>query len=370
MRVLHLSDHYLPVLGGIETHVSDLATRQAARGDDVSVLTWTPASVEGRVSPDAGPVRVRRVRSLLEGARLDVSGFDVVHVHLSVVAPFSAPLAALAARRGVPTVVTVHSMWNGMGPVPAAAAALSGLRSAPVVWTAVSTVAAAHVEARLPGGARVRVLPNAVAVAPRERSPDAPRDGSVHLATAMRVARRKRPLPLVAMVGRLAREVDVPLRLTVVGDGPLRSRLERRAAAAGLEDVVVTGRLERPEVLARLATADVYVAPAVLESFGLAALEARCVGLPVVGHAASGLVDFVRHGVDGLLADSDGDLVRLLAGLVRDPAARTRIAEHNRTVPSGLTWAAALDRHDATYVSACRLAGRRRGRSLLVGADR
>ena len=34
--------------------------------------------------------------------------------------------------------------------------------------------------------------------------------------------------------------------------------------------------------------ADVYVAPAVLESFGLAALEARCVGLPVVGVSAAG----------------------------------------------------------------------------------
>ena len=33
----------------------------------------------------------------------------------------------------------------------------------------------------------------------------------------------------------------------------------------------------------RLLASDVYVAPAILESFGLAALEARCVGLPVVG---------------------------------------------------------------------------------------
>jgi len=370
VRVLHLTDHYLPVLGGIETHVSDLAGRQAARGDDVTVLTWTPARVEGRVSADAGPVRVHRVRSLLEGARLDVSAFDVVHVHVSVVAPFSAPLAALAARRGAPTVVTVHSMWNGLGPVPAVAAALSGLRSAPVVWTAVSTVAAARLQARLPGDVRVRVLPNAVAVAPRERTPVAG-DGSVHLVSTMRVARRKRPLPLLAMVERLARDVEVPLRLTVVGDGPLRSRLERRAEAAGLEDVVVvTGRVERPEVRARLATADVYVAPAVLESFGLAALEARCVGLPVVGHAASGLVDFVEHGVDGLLAETDAELVRRLVDLVRDPAMRHRIAEHNRRVPTGLSWPAALERHDATYVSACRLAGRRRGRSLLVAADR
>ena len=42
MRILHVTDHYPPVLGGIETHVATLAARQAARGDEVIVLTSTP----------------------------------------------------------------------------------------------------------------------------------------------------------------------------------------------------------------------------------------------------------------------------------------------------------------------------------------
>lgn len=350
MKILHLTDHYLPVLGGIETHVAALAARQAARGDEVTVLTSTPSSAEGRHCDDAGPVAVKRVPSVLEGARVDFTAYDVVQAHVSVIAMFSAPLASLARRQGVPTVVTVHSLWNGLGPIPAAAASLAGLRRAPVLWTAVSRVAAEQLRSRLPGRPHVPVLPNAVEVAPRVRSPRRETGWPVRLVSTMRIARRKRPLQLVAMFDMLSRSTASPVELTIVGDGPLRPHLERRLRNARLmESVTVTGRLEPAEVLLTLAEADLYVAPAVLESFGLAALEARCVGLPVVGHAASGMTDFVRDGVEGWLCDSDVEMVERLRQLVDDATLRHRVSEHNRTAPSVLTWQNALDHNDAAY---------------------
>ncbi len=350
MRILHLTDHYPPVLGGIETHVAALARHQAERGDDVTVLTSTPPDADGRHRDDAGPVTVRRAGSVVGGRAFDMGGFDVVHAHLSVMATFSSPLAGRAARRGIPTMVTVHSLWNGMGPIPATAASLAGLRSAPVMWTAVSRTAADQLQRRLPRGTRVRVLPNAVDVAPRLRTPAARSDRPVRLVSTMRVARRKRPLQLLRMFEALSRSVDVPPELTIVGDGPLRPRLERHLRRTGLEDAAtITGRVDPEEVVEILAESDVYVAPAVLESFGLAALEARCVGLPVVGHAASGMTEFVRNGVEGMLCSSDTEMVQRLRELVLDPDLRHEISEHNRTVTSPLTWASALDQHDAAY---------------------
>jgi glycosyltransferase involved in cell wall biosynthesis len=354
VRILHLTDHYLPVLGGIESHVAALAGRYALNGHDVTVLTSTATTADGQHARDSGPVSVRRARSLREGLTFDFAAFDVVHAHLSVVAPFSAPLAAIAARRGVPTVVTVHSLWNGLGPVPAVAAGLAGLRAAPVMWTAVSRVAAHQLAQRLPGAQRVELLPNAVSESPRRQTPPPRADGAVRLVSTMRVARRKRPVQLLSMYESLCESVAAPVDLTIVGDGPLRPRLERRIRRAGLQDrVEVTGRLTPAEVLATIAEADVYVAPAVLESFGLAALEARCVGLPVVGHAASGMTEFVRHGVEGLLSESDEQMVGQLADLVTDAGLRRRMSEHNRTTASPLTWENAVARHDATYAAVC-----------------
>ena len=103
-----------------------------------------------------------------------------------------------------------------------------------------------------------------------------------------------------------------------MGDGPLRAGFERLARRLDLDDCVrVTGRVTPPEVLDLLARSDVYVAPAVLESFGLAALEARGVGLPVVGLLGTGLADFIEDGVDGLLCAGDTDLADRLVELVR-----------------------------------------------------
>lgn len=351
MRILHLTDHYLPALGGIETHVAGLAQRQSERGDDVTVLTSTPAGREGPPSS----VRVLRARSFLEAASFDFQPFDVVHAHVSVVAPFSAPVAAMAARSGVPTVLTVHSMWNGMGPLPALAATAAGLRGAPVRWTAVSRAAAAHLAAQLPDRTRVSVLPNAVDTAPRRCTPSARPDGSVQLISTMRLARRKRPAQLLRMFEQLQDEVDVPLHLTIIGDGPLLGRIRRQLARSGLEaSVTLTGRLEPQEVVDLLHSADLYVAPAIRESFGLAALEARCAGLPVVGHAVSGMTDFIRSGTEGLLCASDADMVAALRLLVEDEALRRRISEHNRTVGTVMTWSNSLDRHYRTYSDAAR----------------
>lgn len=350
VRILHLTDHYPPALGGIETHVAALAAHQATRGDDVSVLTSTSASADGRRCSDDGPVQVRRARSLFEGLRVRFGGYDVVHAHVSVVAPFTSPVAARAARQGAPTVVTVHSMWNGMGPVPMLAASLSGLRSAPVTWTSVSDVAARQLAACLPGRQRVPVVPNAVDVSARAASRWLSAGEPVRLVSTMRIARRKRPLQLLEMFEALRRCTYTPVELLIVGDGPLRPSFEHRARRLGLGDAVtVTGRLEPAEVLSALSESDVYVAPALLESFGLAALEARSVGLPVVGHADSGMREFVRDGREGWLCASDAAMVERLRQLVDDSDLRWRIGEHNRTVAAGLTWQNALEHNDAVY---------------------
>ena len=105
VKILHVTDHYPPAMGGIEVHVAGLAHRQALRGDIVTVLTSTPRTAEGQTSTDAGPVNVVGGRGLMEGLRVDVEAFDLVHAHVSVVAPFTAPLVGVLARRGVPTVV-------------------------------------------------------------------------------------------------------------------------------------------------------------------------------------------------------------------------------------------------------------------------
>lgn len=362
MRIAHVTDFYLPRLGGIETHVAELAELQRSQGHEVHVLTSTPG--------EAGPHVHRVTQSLArphalhplavhQGLRvlrsLDV---DVVHAHLGVASPLGFFLARSAARDGVATTVTVHSMWAGVAPIMAAMDAAGGWSSLPIVWSAVSAAAAEPVRRHLPPGRPIRILANGIDQ-DRWRLP-APADSpdELVLVAVMRLARRKRPLALLRIVDRAQRSLDAAgdptvLRLLVAGEGPQQRAMQDRLARTRMGGrTTLLGRLERDEVHRLLGRAHVFLAPADLESFGIAALEARCSGLPVVAKSSGGVREFVRHGREGLLCASDAEMSEAIVRLARDPALRRRIAEHNRSTDCPAAWGPVLQATQAAYDTA------------------
>jgi glycosyltransferase involved in cell wall biosynthesis len=56
------------------------------------------------------------------------------------------------------------------------------------------------------------------------------------------------------------------------------------------------------------ARSDIFVMPTRWESFGLAALEARCSGLPVLAMRQGGVFECLREGIEACFADNDRDL--------------------------------------------------------------
>ncbi|MDN5790920.1 MAG: glycosyltransferase, partial [Micrococcales bacterium] len=163
----------------------------------------------------------------------------------------------------------------------------------------------------------------------------------LRLVTAMRLAARKRPAALIEIVAR-AEQVAGPgsLSLTILGEGPARRRIDALVADRGLEPVSLPGRVTRDELRRRYAAADVYLSPARLESFGIAALEARTVGLPVIGRSGSGIGEFVEHGVGGLVVSSDSDMSGAIARLAGDPDEVARMRTWNVEHPPAQDWSA------------------------------
>jgi glycosyltransferase involved in cell wall biosynthesis len=347
MRIVHVTDSYLPTVGGIELHVRDLAARQRAAGHDVSVGTRTPAGAAEALELH------RDVRRLAGGSRAWLAEVDpdVVHAHVSIVSPFALGAARRAAARGIPTVVTIHSLWTHIGPLPELARELWGMRHWDVTWTAVSDRAAQPVRGLL--GVPVHVLPNAVDLTEWTPPDDLPLVDPPHVLSVMRLTIVKRALPLVRTLARVAGRVD--LTATVVGDGPERMPVERYLRRHRLTDRIrLTGMLDRREIRALLAQSSVFLAPAHRESFGIAALEARASGVPVVASARSGVATFIEHGLDGLLGADDRELGEHLATLVGDRATRDRMSWHNRLVPPPFGWDQALARNDELYLHAQR----------------
>jgi glycosyltransferase involved in cell wall biosynthesis len=363
MRIIHVSDAYLPKQGGIEVQVHDLASRQASAGHDVRVLTCAPTD-PAVAEPDGDPaVAVHRVAipwrnvpasNAAMYAFLRAHRPDVVHAHLSVLSPLSILAVRACHRSGVPVVMTLHSLWWLATPLYAIASVLTGWGRWRVHWTAVSELAVSPLRRVVGRAGEVSLLPNGVEPLAWEIDPvpAAERSDEVVLVSVMRLASRKRPRALLRAVRTASRRVGpgVRLRLVLVGDGPLRGRLERRIRRTGLQDVVeLRGRMDRTGIRELYRRADVYVAPATLESFGIAALEARCAGLPVVARRRTGIADFIEPGVHGLLADSDAGMADAIVRLATDPALRARMAAHNRGCAPETGWNDVLQRCELAY---------------------
>ena len=378
MKIALLSDCYLPRLGGIEVQVHDLAGRLMGRGHEVVVFTATPGSrgERGGFLDEVDGVTVHRlalrlpfelpVNPLAPGLmreRLIGGGFDVAHVHMGVVSPFAVDCTRVTTDLGLPTAMTWHCMIGRLEPAIRAAGYVRGWADLGVAMNAVSAVAAEPLQRMVGAGSVVNVLSNGIdvdrwAMPGGQASVREPGDG-LRVVTAMRLASRKRPIPLLRIMARVRALVpaDIGISVEIFGDGPDRGRLGRFIAAHDLAGwVALPGRVTREELREKYAASDVFVAPAPLESFGIAALEARTVGLPVVGRRGSGVQEFVTDGLNGYLAASDGAMADCLARLATDNGLLASMTAYNRGTPPEQSWDRVLDRAEAEYRRAVALA--------------
>lgn len=360
MNVALVCDWYHPRVGGIELHLHDLATHLMRAGHNVVVITPT------RGAPVVNGVRVHRVETPLAphfgflitragvraiGDALVAEQADVAHCHVSIVSPAALGGALQAQRRGIPTALTFHSVVPQTRALARGAGAALGTSDWRAAFSAVSRRVAADV-APIAGARAIGILPNGIDADFWRTPPRSQRGETVQLVSVMRLNSKKRPLALIKMMRQLPGMLrpGQQVRLRIAGDGPMRPRLERLVQRFGLGDrIEILGRIARDEIRELLSESDIFVLPTVRESFGIAALEARCAGLPVVAMKRSGVAEFIAHGIEGLLAISDRELAAHVAALVSDRDRRDAIASHNRVTAPPFDWPRTIDAHLALY---------------------
>jgi glycosyltransferase involved in cell wall biosynthesis len=148
---------------------------------------------------------------------------------------------------------------------------------------------------------------------------------------------------VVGSVGRLVEQKDYPtqlkafalaaarvptLRMVIAGEGPLAADIRRMIGELELLDRVrLIGHREDVPVL--LKGLDVFVLASKFEPYGVALLEAKAAGLPVVATRVNEVPEIVRDGETGLLSPA-GDaeaMARSFVQLACDPALRTCLGQ-------------------------------------------
>ena len=368
-----MSDCYPPRVGGIESQVRELSIRLVAAGHEVEVFTATNG-VDGqrdRMVEVVDGVTIHRLgarvpfglpvnpgaRGLLR-ARLGEGGFDVAHAHVGVVSPFAVDAGNIALDLGIPLAATWHCVLGRWEPLVRRLGYARRWADGGAALHGVSERAAEQVRRLAPGG-RVGVLHNGID--PRKWRADEPGLGSytghagkpLRVVLATRFTPRKRPMSVIHIVRRARLLGAVPITLEICGGGPLLGLVRwvvRRRGWSGW--VSLPGRVDRERLLEHYGAADVYLASSRYESFGIAALEGRTVGLPVLALRGSGTEDFVTDGITGLVRDGDEGLIAGLAELAHDRDLLRRLRRHNEAVTPSQGWDQVVQAVELEYARA------------------
>jgi alpha-1,6-mannosyltransferase len=356
VKIIDVTEFYSERGGGVRSHLTTRGHFLCQAGHEHVVMAPGPENVESVVYASAAPVgrstllqfagpalpydttyhllgRFDKIRT-----RLRAESPDVIEAH----SPYLATGAVVAAGRGASRVRTAfwHADHIGTYLEP-----WLGSLSRPLFWAVRALLA--PFDATFVGGlAQARKL-RAVGVKNVEHVPFGV-DGATFHPGARSATERRRLLgdappdaALLVGVGRFAFEkrwdvvIDAlarvrerrPAVLVLFGDGPERSRLERRAPPG----VHFAGfQTDRARLAAAMASADVLVHGCGRETFGLSVAEAVACGLPVVVPDAGGAAESADPSCGQLYASDDAHacataILRLLA---RDPAElRTRAIE-------------------------------------------
>jgi glycosyltransferase involved in cell wall biosynthesis len=378
LRILHVTPYYAPAwtFGGVVSAVTGLATAQAERGHQVTVLTSdaldrsTRNPLRQEVIDNVTVIRCRNISTALH-ARLNLSippgmwasfrhlapNMDVVHIHeLRTVENLLIDHqgAIVLSPHGTLSLDTGRSGFKQAWDMLFGRALLQKIDAVAALTQTEIDEARKLFEQRGVAFPVAEIVPNGVA-------PDFVVSGNL---------RKKYNLgdgPVVLFMGRLherkglqylipafaeATKNNSSARLMIVGpDDGMLSTSQTLAAQFGVaQQVIFTGLLKGEERRAALATSDVFILPAVGEGLSMAVLEAMVAGLPVIITPGCNLPDVKPRGAGLLVEREVGPLAGALHTLLGDRAKRQQMGEAGQAwVKEQFTWPAIAEQTERLY---------------------
>lgn len=353
LRIMLLTDAYLPHAGGSRVYYHNLFSRLAALGHDVTVYT---TKVKGWEAFDRAEQTSRyRIRRHFEPLRdfsysqlLKIVGPALVAlwnilrrrpnlIHCGDLYP-SAVIALLAKRIfGIPFVAYSHGEDITLTDERRFQPKLRDLiyHSADAIIAngqfAVENlhrigIDPAKIHKLTPGLDASAFFPEPP---DRELKTRYGLEGSLVVVTIARLVSRKGHARVLRALADLEGQIP-PTKYLIAGRGPLEAELRQLAQELGIApNVVFAGYVPDEQINQHYNLADLLAMPNTaeagdVEGFGMVFLEANAAGKPVIGGRSGGVSEAIAHGVTGLLVASDEELREALRTLLNDAGLRAR----------------------------------------------
>ena len=312
-----------PTFGGSGVVATELGKALALKGHQIHFITYSQPVRLGRFQEnifyhevavsDYPLFEFQPYETTLASKIFDVvkhERLDILHVHYAIPHASAAYMAKnILAAEGIhiPFVTTLHGTdITLIGKDPSFVPVVQFCINASDAVTAVSESLKADTFSHFNIQKEITVVPNFIitedTVHPlneaRRKAYALPEEPILcHISNFRKVKRVEDVIRIFEQVNQ-----QVPSKLLMVGDGPERYAAEQLCRSLGLCDrIIYLGKLRETRQVLELS--DVFVLPSESESFGLAALEAMAVGVPVVSSNTGGIPEVNKHGFSGFLAD-------------------------------------------------------------------
>ncbi len=303
MRIMIVTDAWLPQTNGVVRTLSQTASYLGRFGHEVRVVT--PNDFRSIPCPTYPEIRL----SLWPGSRVrqQIADFAPDALHIATEGPLGLTARRYCASQGLKFTTSYHTQFpqylRARFPIPI------GFSYRLLRWFHGGAVRCMVSTASMRKELAERGFSN---LATWRRGVDTdlfrPRDKAF----------LSLPRPIAAYVGRVAVEknIDAFLQMPwsgtklVIGDGPERARLESQYPAAHF-----VGFRFGEDLATHLAAADVMVFPSRTDTFGLVNLEAMACGVPVAAYPVTGPIDVIQDGVTGAMDEDLGAAARRALGV-------------------------------------------------------
>lgn len=330
MRWVHVTDTFLPKIGGAEIAIDQLVRAMTARGDACAVLAQRPKGLAGEIEV---PYRLNRfsnprssrwagwwIERHLDQLVKDFGRPDVLIGHHAFPPGYAG--VSYGKRHGIPTIVYPRGgdiyevsrfrrkkhAWRKLAWALANASAVVCASEAmeKIVHGIIGPSTSQRIE-RIPNGVDVDELRRDASTSRFAADPEF--EGPFVLGLGRAIRRKGFHL----LIDAFASIANTDWRLVIAGDGRELPPLQQQAEPLG-DRVRFAGLVEGADKRWLLQHCQFMAAPSIEESFGNVALEAMACGKPVVASRASGFAEIVKDRANGRLVDV-GDVASLAEAL-------------------------------------------------------
>ncbi|AGB48779.1 glycosyltransferase [Methanomethylovorans hollandica DSM 15978] len=254
--------------------------------------------------------------------------YDIIHAH-GLDSPLAISSLMISRIINIPAVITNHSLAEkGLIRIPLHLAGKIFLRYPDAIIAVSSAVVK---DTRIMSNKPVYLIPNGIDILSSDGA-DMPieleKKGRIVVTNVSRMTKKKGVDSIVEIAPSLI-EAHQNLLFMMVGDGPLKDKLEKQVKKQNMElNFIFTGEVSRKTVFYLLGNSDIFLMPSKDEAFGIAILEAFAKMVPVIARNNSGTSDIITHEKTGFLAENKEELIKYIVKLIDEPELRTKLSDN------------------------------------------